>query len=88
MSFGFAYAIPDFKDIIPFIGVTSGMMLALVFPPLLELVVFTGVWRRGNVIKMVFNVILDMIYIVLGVLFVIVGIYSNYKIMSNRNRSQ
>ncbi|KHJ93434.1 transmembrane amino acid transporter protein, partial [Oesophagostomum dentatum] len=52
MSFGFAYAIPDFKDIIPFIGVTSGMMLALVFPPLLELVVFIGVWRRGNVIKM------------------------------------
>ncbi|KAK6733222.1 hypothetical protein RB195_017151 [Necator americanus] len=29
LTFGLAYAIPNFKEIIPFVGVTTGMMLAL-----------------------------------------------------------
>ncbi|KAK6733223.1 hypothetical protein RB195_017151 [Necator americanus] len=87
LTFGLAYAIPNFKEIIPFVGVTTGMMLALVFPPLLETVVFFNQWRRGNTFMLVFNVTINIFYIILGILFVIVGIISNVRILSDSDRS-
>ncbi|KHJ89921.1 transmembrane amino acid transporter protein [Oesophagostomum dentatum] len=87
VSFGFAYAIPNFKDIIPFIGITSGMMLALILPPVLETVVFLGRWRKGGIIKFLCNVAHNLIYLVLGIIFIVVGLYSNYRNLSNADKS-
>ncbi|EPB70729.1 hypothetical protein ANCCEY_10177 [Ancylostoma ceylanicum] len=86
MSFALAYAIPNFKDIIPFVGITAGMMLALFFPPLLETVVFLERWRKGCTVILIYNVSLNIFYITLGVLFVMVGIYSDYRALSDHNR--
>ncbi|KAK5981908.1 Amino acid transporter domain containing protein, partial [Trichostrongylus colubriformis] len=46
MSFFFAYTIPNLEEIIPIIGVTTGMLLAFVFPALLESVTFWEKWRK------------------------------------------
>ncbi|KAL6734036.1 hypothetical protein Aduo_004621 [Ancylostoma duodenale] len=86
MSFALAYAIPNFKEIIPFVGITTGMMLALFFPSLLETVVFLERWRRGSTVILIYNVALNIFYIILGVAFVLVGIYSNYRVLSDPNR--
>ncbi|KIH59150.1 transmembrane amino acid transporter protein [Ancylostoma duodenale] len=86
LAVALAYAIPNFKEIIPFVGITTGMMLALFFPPLLETVVFLERWRRGSTVILIYNVTLNIFYIILGVAFVLVGIYSNYRVLSDPNR--
>ncbi|KHJ91767.1 hypothetical protein OESDEN_08357 [Oesophagostomum dentatum] len=86
LSFGLAYVIPNFKDIVPFVGVTTGMMLALFFPPLLETVAFYDCWKKSSLFTFIFNVALNVFYISLGILFMIVGVYSNYQVLSKQNR--
>ncbi|RCN32213.1 hypothetical protein ANCCAN_20661 [Ancylostoma caninum] len=86
MSLALAYAIPNFDEIIPFVGITTGMMLALFFPPLLEIVVFLERWKRGSTVILIYNLTHNILYIILGVLFVVVGVYSNYKVLSDPNR--
>ncbi|KAL6734037.1 hypothetical protein Aduo_004622 [Ancylostoma duodenale] len=85
MSLALAYAIPNFDEIIPFVGITTGMMLALFFPPLLETVVFLERWRRSSTVILIYNITHNILYIILGVLFVVVGVYSNYKVLSDPN---
>uniref|UniRef100_A0A0K0DJQ1 Aa_trans domain-containing protein n=1 Tax=Angiostrongylus cantonensis TaxID=6313 RepID=A0A0K0DJQ1_ANGCA len=83
LSFALAYWIPNFKEIIPFIGVTTGMMSALVFPALLECIVFFDDWKRDSIAKLVYNTTIDVVYIVLGLLFIAVGTYTNYRMISS-----
>ena len=40
LEMGFAIAIPNLEQIIPLVGVTAGMFLALVFPALLDSITF------------------------------------------------
>ena len=40
IAMGFALAIPNLDQIIPLVGVTAGVMLALVFPPLIDSITF------------------------------------------------
>ncbi|KHJ76231.1 hypothetical protein OESDEN_24149 [Oesophagostomum dentatum] len=88
LAFGLAYAIPNFKDIIPFIGITSGMMLALILPPILETVVFIGRWRKGSMVAFLYNLTHNIFYLILGIIFIVVGLYSNYRNLSESSRME
>ncbi|KAJ1345905.1 hypothetical protein KIN20_000539 [Parelaphostrongylus tenuis] len=76
LSFALAYSIPNIKQMIPFVGVTTGMMLALVFPALLEFIVFYDDWRKESTLKFLYNIIVNVVYMVLGLLFVVLAITS------------
>ncbi|ETN75300.1 hypothetical protein NECAME_12490 [Necator americanus] len=84
VAFGFAYLIPTFKNIIPFVGVTMGMTLALFFPPLLETIVFIDQWRNESIVKLIYAVTLNICYILIGMSSAIIGVYSNYQVLIER----
>ncbi|KJH48364.1 transmembrane amino acid transporter protein [Dictyocaulus viviparus] len=82
LSFSLAFLIPNLRKVIPFVGVTTGMMLSLVFPSLLESIAFFDVWQEKSFYKFLYNTILNIIYIILGLFFLCTGTYSNYKAIS------
>ncbi|PIO60142.1 proton-coupled amino acid transporter 2 domain protein, partial [Teladorsagia circumcincta] len=47
VALGLAWLIPNLDQIIPLVGVTAGMLLALVLPAVLEVVVFIEEWRAN-----------------------------------------
>ncbi|VDO64556.1 unnamed protein product [Haemonchus placei] len=82
LSFLLAISIPNLEEIIPIIGVTTGMLLAFVFPAVIESVVFWEQWRkRGNFI-LIPNIILNIIYTILGILFLVIGVHANIVSMT------
>ncbi|KAK5973862.1 Transmembrane amino acid transporter protein, partial [Trichostrongylus colubriformis] len=83
LSFLFAYTIPNLEKMIPIIGVSSGMLLVLVFPAVIESVIFWEHWKKQGVIIMYFHVILNAVYIVMGIFFLIVGVYDSVKSLNN-----
>ncbi|XGW13059.1 hypothetical protein V3C99_013586 [Haemonchus contortus] len=77
---GLAWLIPNLDEIIPLVGVTSGMLLALVLPAVLEIVVFIKDWRANyTTLKLSVHVSLDCFYALLGLFFVITGLQANIK---------
>lgn len=83
LSFALAYSIPKLEQIIPIIGVTTGMLLSFVIPATLETVVFWSEWRKHSILLFVFNVALNTFYIILGILFLVTGVYSNVQPLVN-----
>ncbi len=87
-----AIAIPHLDIMIPLVGVTSGTLCALVYPPILEMLTFWRDWRnswtmRQRVTKIVINVGL----ILIGICAIIAGLYANIdamvKVFSGTGRS-
>ncbi|CAJ0608447.1 unnamed protein product [Cylicocyclus nassatus] len=72
ISFALAYVIPNFKDILPLIGTLTGTILAIFFPPLLHMVVFLKKWKKGNTVKLVWNMTHNVIYLVLSIVLLVV----------------
>ncbi|KHJ83548.1 hypothetical protein OESDEN_16752 [Oesophagostomum dentatum] len=77
LAFGLAYAIPDLENIVPFVGMTCGISLALVFPPVLHIIVFGKTWKQGSCLSLIYNVAHNIFYVVFGVVLAVVGIYSS-----------
>ncbi|CAJ0607630.1 unnamed protein product [Cylicocyclus nassatus] len=76
LSFALACLIPNLENIIPFVGVTCGMMITLIFPALIEAVAFSDQWRRKSFMTLFFKVAVDVLYIILGLVFMVVGLFS------------
>ncbi|CCD61560.1 Amino acid transporter transmembrane domain-containing protein [Caenorhabditis elegans] len=66
-----SYAIPRLSDMVPLVGVTAGMLLALVFPSLFHLLIFLPQFECR--IGFLFDIFLDFVCIILGMFFVIYG---------------
>ncbi|CAJ0932651.1 unnamed protein product, partial [Mesorhabditis belari] len=86
LSMGLALAVPDLGDIISLIGVSIGMMLAMIVPPLIEWVTFLPSWlekrqHREMFIQSFFNVS----FILIGLTFIIFGLKSNIQNLMNKN---
>lgn len=76
-----AVAVPNLESIIPLVGVTAGMLLAFVFPPILETIVF---WRerkhhpqgRGRLYA---HLTKNISLVMLGVVGLILGLWASTK---------
>ncbi|KAK6038858.1 transmembrane amino acid transporter protein [Cooperia oncophora] len=80
VALGLAWLIPNLDQIIPLVGVTAGMLLALVLPAILEIVVFIEEWRANfTTLKLSIHIGLDCFYALLGLFFVITGLQANIK---------
>ncbi|VDO64235.1 unnamed protein product [Heligmosomoides polygyrus] len=80
LALGISWLIPNLDQIIPLVGVTAGMLLALVLPSLLELVVFLQEWRETlPTWKFALYVGLDCGYAALGIFFVVTGLQANIR---------
>ncbi|KAK6016532.1 transmembrane amino acid transporter protein [Ostertagia ostertagi] len=80
LDMGLAWLIPNLDQIIPLVGVTAGMLLALVLPAILEVVVFIEEWRANfTTLRVSVYVGLDCFYAILGLFFVITGLQANIK---------
>ena len=78
VTFLLAVAIPNLEDIIPLVGVTAGMILAFVVPPLLEMVTFWEEWRLSfSPAYMGLLVLRDASLILLGIVGLCSGLYVN-----------
>ncbi|KAK6050491.1 hypothetical protein COOONC_12002 [Cooperia oncophora] len=78
-----ACSIPNLAEIIPIIGVTTGMLLAFVFPAVLESVVFWDQWReRGYFVLILYNAF-NAVYILAGIFFLVLGVYANVEHIIN-----
>ncbi|WKX96330.1 hypothetical protein Q1695_012632 [Nippostrongylus brasiliensis] len=88
VALGISWLIPNLDEIIPLIGVSAGMLLALVWPALLEMVVFLQEWTANfRTAKLLLYVGLDCFYIVLGVFFVVTGLQANIRNLINGETS-
>lgn len=77
IAFTVAYFIRDLKKVLPLVGCTTGAMLALVFPAVFETVVFWDRWKRISAFVFIRNIILNIIYILVGLTFFFIGTYCN-----------
>lgn len=72
-----SYAIPRLSDMVPLVGVTAGMLLALVFPSLFHLLIFLPQFECR--IGFLLDIFLDIVCIVIGMFFVIYGFITNVQ---------
>ncbi|CAJ0608193.1 unnamed protein product [Cylicocyclus nassatus] len=77
---GLAWLIPNLEQIIPLVGIIAGMLLGLVFPSLIETIVFMQKWWREMALpKLIIIMILNTFYLVLGIFFIVTGIDANIE---------
>ncbi|EYC00564.1 hypothetical protein Y032_0114g418 [Ancylostoma ceylanicum] len=80
IALGLSWLIPNLEEIIPLVGVTSGMLLALVLPSVIEIVVFFKEWRTNHsTLKFCILLGLDCFYAALGLFFVVTGLQANIQ---------
>ncbi|EGT35001.1 hypothetical protein CAEBREN_05303 [Caenorhabditis brenneri] len=72
-----SYAIPRLSDMVPLVGVTAGMLLALVFPSFFHLLIFLPQFECR--IGFLLDIFLDIVCIVIGMFFVIYGFITNVQ---------
>ncbi|CAJ0941189.1 unnamed protein product, partial [Mesorhabditis belari] len=78
LTYLMAIGIPQLEIMIPLVGVTSGTLCALVYPPLFEMITFWTDWKglltyRQRVLKISWNCFV----ICLGIFAIVAGVYSN-----------
>ncbi|VDM49257.1 unnamed protein product [Toxocara canis] len=78
VTFLMAVSIPHLEIMIPLVGVTSGTLCALVYPPIFEMITFWNDWkvllsRRVRITKIVVNVI----FVIIGFFSIFAGLYAN-----------
>ncbi|KAK6733085.1 hypothetical protein RB195_017071 [Necator americanus] len=78
IALGLSWLVPNLEQIMSLVGVTSGMMLALVLPSLIETVVFFSECRKNHPNwKFCILIGLNFFYITLGLFFVVTGLQAN-----------
>lgn len=87
---GIAIAIPNLNDIIPLVGVTAGMLLAFVYPALIDMFTFIPMVRKSSKISNVkrkwlirYKLLENGFYIALGILGLVAGLQSNIRNLLN-----
>ncbi|CAI4231766.1 unnamed protein product [Auanema sp. JU1783] len=84
VALGISFAVPNLDEIIPLVGVTAGMMLALVLPPIMETACFLPVWiEEGATWKMYIRLALNLLYFLMGLFFVVTGLQANISTLAS-----
>ncbi len=84
LTASFALALPDLSDLIALIGAVASSALALIFPPLLHLMVFIevdnlpfyGTYSR-SMVKQTLWMVKDILIMLLGVIGMVLGTYAS-----------
>ncbi|CAJ0580776.1 unnamed protein product, partial [Mesorhabditis spiculigera] len=79
VTYFMAIGIPHLEIMIPLVGVTSGTLCGLVYPPLFEMITFWTDWKglltyRQRMAKIVWNCFV----IAIGLFTIVAGVYSNF----------
>lgn len=75
-----ALAVPNLDLIIPLVGATTGMMLALVWPALLDLLLFLPIHlAKGEKFRSVWTLIEDSGLIAIGIFGLVAGLRANIQ---------
>ncbi|KAK5973773.1 Proton-coupled amino acid transporter 4 [Trichostrongylus colubriformis] len=78
VSFLLAVLVPNLENLIPLIGVTSGMLLALVIPPMADVATFLPIFleekRFSPIVMLISN---NLFFCVLGMFFLVSGLEAN-----------
>lgn len=76
---------PKIELMIPLIGITAGIMIAFIFPPLFELLTFWDTWKSTRSAAYIrFKVITNVIIMLVGCFVIVFGAYQNmYLIYKN-----
>lgn len=78
VTFLMAVSIPHLEIMIPLVGVTSGTLCALVYPPIFEMITFWNDWKvllsqRARIFKIFINVC----FVIIGIFSIGAGLYAN-----------
>jgi len=78
LTYFMAVSIPKLEIMIPLVGVTSGTLCALVYPPIFQIITFWEDWKieltpTKRYIKIGFN----LVVVLIGILAIICGVYAN-----------
>jgi hypothetical protein len=78
-----AIFIPRLEVLIPLVGVTSGTLCALIYPPLFQIITFWQDWKISMTPRQrLFRISLNCFVISIGVFAIVAGIYANvYEII-------
>ncbi|XGW27530.1 hypothetical protein V3C99_007828 [Haemonchus contortus] len=80
ISFLLAVAVPNLENLIPLIGITSGMLLALVIPPLADIATFLPVLleekRFCQIVLLISN---NLFFCAIGIFFLVSGLETNLR---------
>ncbi|KAL3101894.1 hypothetical protein niasHS_003303 [Heterodera schachtii] len=78
VCFAFAYAVPTLDDLVPLVGSTSGMLLAFVYPALIDLFTFVPHYRaQGHRQKACFRLLLNLFLASVGLFGMVAGLYAS-----------
>ncbi|PAV62014.1 hypothetical protein WR25_00581 [Diploscapter pachys] len=71
-------AIPQLPVMCSLVGVTSGTLCALIYPPIFELIAFWDDWKiSASTFNRCFKILRNMTAILIGCFFIVSGIYAN-----------
>ncbi|KJH48915.1 hypothetical protein DICVIV_04944 [Dictyocaulus viviparus] len=80
LSFLFAVLIPNLENLIPLVGVTAGIFLALIIPAVVDVSTFLPSYLEHNRYTDVIILLLNnLFFLAIGVFFVIVGLDTNIQ---------
>ncbi|EFO23481.1 transmembrane amino acid transporter [Loa loa] len=72
-------SIPHLEIMIPLVGVTSGTLCALIYPPVFEMITFWNDWKVSlNTYQRCLKISWNICVIITGLFAVIAGIYANF----------
>lgn len=86
ISLSLALAIPNLTQIIPLVGITSGLLISLILPSFLDCMVFLPVLKKeAKMFKFYRKLTVNVFLFVLGWLFLGSGLYSSIAEIVNGN---
>ncbi|CAJ0953714.1 unnamed protein product, partial [Mesorhabditis belari] len=78
LTYFLAIGIPNLEIMIPLVGVTSGTLCALVYPPLFEILTFWHEWQRSmGYCQRISKVLWNCFCVCIGICAICAGVYSN-----------
>ncbi|CAI5437717.1 unnamed protein product [Caenorhabditis angaria] len=78
VALALALIVPNLMQIIPLVGITSGLLISLIIPSFLDCMVFLPVFKKeGDMFKFYTKLISNSILFVLGWMFLASGLYSS-----------
>lgn len=80
VSFLFAVVVPNLENLIPLVGVTAGMFLALIIPPIIDVTTFLPGHLEGKRYSSIVILLLNnLFFCIVGVCFVVFGLDTNIR---------
>ncbi|CAJ0579501.1 unnamed protein product, partial [Mesorhabditis spiculigera] len=80
LTMALALLVPNLSEIIPLVGATCGMLLALIVPPIVETVAFYPRWSaKETPAKLSFRLLVNAVIVSFGLIFMILGVKSNLE---------